>query len=256
MESPLKWKKCQKCNAAHSGVGDLCINCQPVWLLKNHEGEFSFNDLASLVQCKKLFPYDLIQGKGNKEWVVASSVSGLFKFELEPKIDSNAAPQSINSKAITSQDPPKNDQPNQNKKDDDHLMKFVYLIIFVVVALVIAKQVSKNSNSIQSPRPTEFVSANAMYRDFLDNKVNAEFKYDGKDITVTGQITQIGSSAFGTPFVVLGGNSGIGGIQCYFNLKEKHQIATLRNGEFIDVRGVYYGTDINVLMDGCVIERR
>lgn len=96
------------------------------------------------------------------------------------------------------------------------------------------------------------LTANALYQEYNDNAINADIKYKGKNVEVSGRIKRIGTDILNDPYVVLGGTGILDGVQCMFPKDQAAQLAELRKQQFIvvagEVRGIVIG---NVLLKKC-----
>jgi len=115
-----------------------------------------------------------------------------------------------------------------------------------------------NSNTENTSAPTEeaiVVTAVQLSREYDDNKVAADAKYEDKIVEVSGVVNDIGKDILDDPYVTLEGiSSSLFGIQCMFPRKDESQLATLSKGQSITLQGRVSGELIgNVILRGCSI---
>jgi hypothetical protein len=100
--------------------------------------------------------------------------------------------------------------------------------------------------------PIEFrVSDRVIAREYEQNEVGANLKYENKVGVVTGAIMEI-SKDFGISSVTLDG-ANITAVDCQFDEEYASQLATLRKGQNITIKGVCDGMWGAVSFVSCVI---
>ena len=95
------------------------------------------------------------------------------------------------------------------------------------------------------------VTARTIAYDYNENEVAANLKYENKIIQVSGSIEDI-SKDFGQYSISLVG-SNYKGVLCSFNGNVAEQLAALRSGQMITIKGRCDGMFGNVEMEDCVI---
>jgi hypothetical protein len=85
--------------------------------------------------------------------------------------------------------------------------------------------------------------------------VNADNEYKGKVVVAQGRVGTIGKNLIDTPYVTLDEDQlGIGSVQCFFNDSSNSQLAKLRPGQSLFIKGTVDGkTLITVEISDCTI---
>lgn len=116
-----------------------------------------------------------------------------------------------------------------------------------------------NNGSENTSVPTEeeaiVVSAVQLSREYDDNKVAADAKYEDKIVEVSGIVNDIGKDILDDPYVTLEGiSTSLFGIQCMFPRGDESQLASLSKGQSITLQGRVSGELVgNVILRGCSI---
>lgn len=113
-----------------------------------------------------------------------------------------------------------------------------------------------------TPRPpveaTE-ISAGELLSDFLENKVAAEERWNGRTVEVSGIIKDINTDILGTIYVTIGSGGAFShegrSVQCYFDDSKRTAVTTLRRSQRIAIRGRVDGLMFNVLLKDCSLVR-
>lgn len=112
------------------------------------------------------------------------------------------------------------------------------------------KEVADNAASSSSA--VVEVTAKQLYADYEANEVNADDKYKGKVLHVSGTISTIGKDVLDTPYVEFAGDSGLG-VQCMFD--DAGALGSLKKGQQLAVRCKGDGKLGNVILRGCMIDK-
>ena len=132
-------------------------------------------------------------------------------------------------------------------------LAFLALTLMVSLALV-ACQTQSDEEIAEGLRdiPSAFqVTSVQLFSDYQDNQGEADKKYKGQVITITGAATEIGVDVFGNPFVMLAGGE-FRGVRCFFSVQEVPGLASLPVGQTVTVKGRVEGKVTNVIVRGCV----
>ncbi len=115
-----------------------------------------------------------------------------------------------------------------------------------------------SSENVSSEETTNYieVSANDLWKAFSDNEVLAEKTYTGKNIKVTGVVSEINSGSFITTANVLLNvdNAMFSCVQCNFQKKDVDKLAELKKGQTVTIIGVCSDLDLNVQVVNCKVE--
>lgn len=88
------------------------------------------------------------------------------------------------------------------------------------------------------PSETSLVSLQKLVSDHRDNEVAARAKYDGKKITVRGNVVKIDRSLLGEAYALMGGLEVMSDVYCYFDDAHLEALSSVRPGEIITLQGV------------------
>lgn len=109
-----------------------------------------------------------------------------------------------------------------------------------------AKEVNPNSPYIL--KVDYEVTANQLYRAYNANEISADDKYKGRELAVTGRISDI-SEVLGSINVDLKTGDGIGWTKVSCTMKNRDVVSKLRKGQEITVIGVCEGLTLNISID-------
>ena len=97
------------------------------------------------------------------------------------------------------------------------------------------------------------VTATQLFKDYDANEVNADDKYKGKVLRVTGTISTIGKDILDTPYIAFATSNEIMSVQCMFD--DTGILGSLRKGQKLTVRCKGDGKLGNVILRGCMIDK-
>ena len=128
-------------------------------------------------------------------------------------------------------------------------------LIMAVAAVMLIRYCSTNQESTSpvSEEPATFVTAETLHAAYVRNEVAADNKYKDKMVEVSGTVSSI--STFGDePVVNLLGSDRLGGVQCYFDPKQRETVARIERGNLASFKCKCDGfiNDV-VLATGCVV---
>ncbi len=138
------------------------------------------------------------------------------------------------------------------------LLNFLSALIVAAFAMMAAGSLESEESSesqVANQTPDLKVSATRLYADYDGNEVAADQKYKGKTLLVTGTVDDIGKDIMDTMYVTLIGDGAIGQVQCFFAKSHAGELAGLRKGMNLSVKGRCDGKMMNVMMKGCTLQR-
>ena len=94
------------------------------------------------------------------------------------------------------------------------------------------------------------VTSESLYRDYKF-EADANGKYLGRLLEVSGAVDQTGESTTGEPFVILHGGDALGDVWCHFTSESREQARRIKTGQTITLRGICLGKGINVMLHEC-----
>lgn len=95
------------------------------------------------------------------------------------------------------------------------------------------------------------VNADDLYKAYEANEVAADERYKDKLVKVHGVVQSIGKDILDNPYVVLGGEGMLDGVQCTFpdNASSKTSLSKMNKGDNVWVKGVVEGKMGNVQVE-------
>lgn len=113
------------------------------------------------------------------------------------------------------------------------------------------QQVAQTQNEPQRSEPDYIeITPAKLFAAFEDNEAAANMKYKGKLIQVTGTINDIGTDILGDPYITFETDI-LKGVNCYFTKSSMEEIAQVRKGQKVTVRGICDGKLVYVLLKKC-----
>lgn len=148
-----------------------------------------------------------------------------------------------------------------------HLPAHEVVILLIVGAAAIWYMASREKPSSPSkpsatreeqPRRDERIAVFGFSADLVQeyaaNEVRADGRYKGKILAITGTVDTVGKDILNTPYVTLKGSSdGFRSVQCFFGKAGEPELAMLRTGGTITIRGRCAGLMMNVLLKDCAV---
>ena len=92
------------------------------------------------------------------------------------------------------------------------------------------------------------------HREYENNEVSADAKYKGKIVIVSGKIQDIGKDIMDEPYIVIGGEGFLDGVQCSFAKSQESSIARLSKGQNVKVKGKVSGKMGNVQIENSSLQ--
>ena len=114
---------------------------------------------------------------------------------------------------------------------------------------------TENAKEQEAPQPKQEeiveVETTSFIREFDENQLAAEKKYEGKIVKFTGYIDNISEDIIGTPFLSIGPTTEefyVGtSIKCSF-WKDEDDLTSLKNGERVTLQGGFRSQTFGVIM--------
>jgi hypothetical protein len=137
-----------------------------------------------------------------------------------------------------------------------HLLSLFVFTVFIILAIGSVDS-GADTKDVQSQASELRLSANEIIRDYIENEVKADLKYDGKVVEITGVIDGIGKDLIDTIYITVGKVSSNDfldrSVQCYFTESEASSVGNVSVGEHVTVKGKIDGLMGNVHMKACRI---
>ncbi|KZZ71567.1 hypothetical protein A3765_13915 [Oleiphilus sp. HI0130] len=101
----------------------------------------------------------------------------------------------------------------------------------------------------QDKEPELRTTARQLYAEFDNNEFNAQAKYGGKDVVISGEIATSGAS-LGEPWIIFDVNSKLFGVQCFFSQSDAAKLSATK-GQNIKVSGTVKRMTGSVIVENC-----
>ena len=125
--------------------------------------------------------------------------------------------------------------------------------VFCAIA-VGSTETEESAKAVASQEPAYTLTAEALYSAYDDNEVAADAKYKGKIVVVSGVIQDIGKDLADDPYVVIGGEGLLDGVQCTFADSKSEQLAGLSKGQNATIKGKVVGLLGNVQVENSSLQ--
>ena len=160
-------------------------------------------------------------------------------------------------------------QAQQQKKKNGCLIAFlivfgVMLLFSAIMGIMFGEETTTTStnNTLEVSSVEEIkyieVTANELYNAFSENEVKAEETYNGRNVKITGIVSEINAAeTFSSANVLLKvDNAFVGCVQCCFNSSENAKaLAELRKGQSVTIVGVCNGLELwNIIITDCKLK--
>lgn len=107
------------------------------------------------------------------------------------------------------------------------------------------------------PVETIPISARALADWYQSNEIRSDANYRGKVLEVTGIVRSVAKDILNHPYVSLkGSESSFLGVKCIFFEERASDLASLRSGQEVVIKGVCLGKMGVVVLDGCELMRK
>ncbi|MDB4547522.1 OB-fold putative lipoprotein [Akkermansiaceae bacterium] len=123
--------------------------------------------------------------------------------------------------------------------------------VFLAIASVDDEGAAGGTEKVTNAEAVFNVTDKEIAKAFNENEVSANMTYENKVGTVTGKITGI-SKDFGVYSIMLDGGDWTG-VACNFDGDVSKQLAPLKTGQRITIKGFCDGMYGNVVFENCVI---
>ncbi|MBN2668762.1 MAG: hypothetical protein JXR60_05990 [Bacteroidales bacterium] len=94
-------------------------------------------------------------------------------------------------------------------------------------------------------------SADNILKQFDENSIKAEEDFKGKVYHIKGFVKDVGKDIMGKPYIVIGNSRGMGSVQCMFDKNKTKQLAELKKGNEVVVKGKIFSKMMYVMAEDC-----
>ena len=120
------------------------------------------------------------------------------------------------------------------------------------VAHSIDKKQKEEAEAVKSG-PATNITASSLVAAYKANEVQADSKYKGETLEVSGVVKSISKDILDSAYITLSGGDPVRSVQCYFQASEQSKLGSLNKGQSLTVRGRCEGVMMNVQLKDCVI---
>lgn len=131
------------------------------------------------------------------------------------------------------------------------LIKATLITLCFLSPLILASGCAGNE-SLEGQASAYRVQASKLFNEFSENETASNEKYVGKVLEVMGTIKGVNINPEGEINLSFEVND-MGAVSCSFSKDDSPQIASLKAGEVINVKGLCLGFLLDVVLENCVI---
>ena len=97
--------------------------------------------------------------------------------------------------------------------------------------------------------------ADALLSFYNENEIKADDQFKNKNTYVIGKVNKIGKDIMDNPYITLGGGGyKMASVQCMFDENKNKQLAQLKKGQVVIVKGKCTGKMMYVMLDNCILQ--
>ena len=129
----------------------------------------------------------------------------------------------------------------------------VIVVVFLAASLYAYKEYNRKGIDLTHEKPQEKITATALLAAFKNDEENANKKFAGKTLLVTGIISEINNEQDTLLNIYLGEENTIEKVSCIMDMRRKEDFEKLKSGQQISIIGFCTGYLQDVEMNRCVI---
>lgn len=128
-------------------------------------------------------------------------------------------------------------------------------LIFAVICLIVLGWYFKDSiGDFGSGSDPEYeVTAVQLMDEYSDNEIAADLKYKDKVIVVSGKVVDRAKDLANQIYIALYTGRALFSVQCFFSDKYASEVAEVKTGAIVKIKGKVNGKFGNVILKGCRI---
>ncbi len=153
---------------------------------------------------------------------------------------------------------PRSSEPARGPGGKKTLYKITTMLAVVAAVAALAGPVNPSRHAAERQIAVQHVdyvvSAEDLYTEYAQNQVEADAKYKGRVIMVTGAVGDTRTTVWGVRYVMLMANAIGSGVECRFADGRKSAVLGLRKGQHVTIRGKCEGKPLSVVLHGCRLE--
>jgi len=136
-----------------------------------------------------------------------------------------------------------------------HLGSFIIILLLIVLAIGSTDTSEEGTQETKERAAAYTISAEELSKEYSENEVSADEKYEGEIVIVYGTIDNIGKDIMDTPYISLEGKGFMSGVQCMFDESEASSFRGIAEGDYIRIKGKVDGKSMgSVLLQNSSIQ--
>ncbi len=132
---------------------------------------------------------------------------------------------------------------------------FGILIVIVIIIMLVAVYYlyNKPHRNILNEESVISINAGNLFKNYEQNETDANKDFLDKTIEITGQISEINISEEENPVIIFKNKEDFFGVSCSFSSKMNQNLANIKIGDSIKVKGICKGYLSDVVLIDCII---
>ena len=133
--------------------------------------------------------------------------------------------------------------------------KYSWLIVLAIICIFAYAyhEYTRKPADLNDVRPEASVQAAALVQLYENDEQQANKRYLGKAIDVTGIVSEINNQQDTSMTIMLGKKGDLHRVSCLLSTNQAEQIHTIKTGSMISLRGICTGYLLDVELNRCVI---
>lgn len=129
------------------------------------------------------------------------------------------------------------------------------LLLVIIVAVFLAwRHCSSDTLPVSEARAFP-ITAEQLYSSYNENEVAADRRYKNRVLAISGTVGEIGKDILNKPYVILQAGYGGGAVQCYFGKGEEYELASLKPGQRVTIKGRCSGQTLGtIVVEECLLQ--
>jgi type II secretory pathway pseudopilin PulG len=125
------------------------------------------------------------------------------------------------------------------------------LVILVIIGIAILFNLPKDSS--KNKKATIAITASELFEAFIENESEANKKYVGKIIELSGIVISIEEDEQGATVAVLQSDDPIAGVMCTLERGQKKHLSPKSVGSTVRIKGLCTGKLMDVVLNKCIL---
>ena len=130
---------------------------------------------------------------------------------------------------------------------------FAILLIMIIAGIYGYKEYNRKVEDVSTAAPQEVINATEMLTAFTTDEAEANKKFAGKTVLVTGTVAEIINQQDTMMNVFLGDDTDVSKVSCLMDMRKKKSFKKISVGKQISIKGICTGFLADVEMNRCVV---